>query len=173
MSKKNETELKPQAERVEKLFPSTRELFTVKIRSKASSVVYHLLRLPSKSLIRHLFSYKKENKKMASKRHFESSFSEKSLNAQKWCPQHSSLQKTIAPERIKKWRIKEALIAASKLTNVKKEEREGQKHQISLLHSNEEQWKEEMQKKEAWQDLIAQKEERHFHLTRIARFFTD
>ena len=87
----------------------------------------------------------------------------------------TSINMALAPGRVRKWRLKESLLAAQRLKKMNKEQRKNSvsSHQITILTKKDPQLEEDMQKTAAWQAFIQQKEERHFLLTRINKFLID
>lgn len=179
MNKKSNETLKPQADRVEKLFPSKQETIPSS-KPSLSSYAYQLLRLSLKSLRPFVLEMKKTHAKIKLKvrKLSHSDLGDDALHAQKCCANRKDFrvahERAISPGRVKNWHLKEHHLVAKRLKNMKKRSQGGSVHyKVTLLEKKEVETCPDQQKTELWQELIKHNEERHFYLTRITKFLID
>jgi hypothetical protein len=168
MKKKKDIGLKPQVERVEKLFPSMEE----PCKGNKNAHAFYALKLPNRSLIRELLKRQVDSKK---RQRAISQLGSKNNGIYPRDTSYFSRQMEISPHRVRNWGIKAHALAAQKLKSLSIAQGRSSSsiHKFTLIDKSEEKLSAEREKNELWHDLLQQREERHFHLTRITKFLVD
>ncbi|HSX12851.1 MAG TPA: hypothetical protein VLE96_00300 [Chlamydiales bacterium] len=81
------------------------------------------------------------------------------------------------PKRVKGWNLKEYLLAARKLKELRKQQKHShssKRYDITLLQKEASGIKEsDLEQYEQWNEIIKAKEERHFQITRVIKYLVD
>lgn len=153
-----EKETERQAEKIEKLFPCKRVLY----KEKSSGYVFQILKLPEK-----LLSYRK----FASRIPQQKAKREVKIEGKGLffiCPrEQEALGKSLLPERVKNWRLKEYLLASERLKLLGQKEDKRCVCKVTLID------KRPKQKDLPWEELTKHHEERQFQITRITKILSD
>jgi hypothetical protein len=80
------------------------------------------------------------------------------------------------PNRVRGWSVKEYLLAARQLKELRKQQNDShasKKYEITVLQEEDSGKEEDKQQFDQWEEFIKAKQERHFQLTRVIKYFTD
>jgi len=80
---------------------------------------------------------------------------------------------SLRAKKVVLWKIKEHLFASRRLKSVRRLERSGKMPEITLLQEPDSSEEARKLQEELWQKQIFEREERHFHLTRVVKYLSD